>query len=202
VKMRLLLLAPLALAFLASQQALEGGDKDKKTDDPFAGLAKPGPEHKMLAKLEGTWDAKIKMWMGPGEPKESKGVLKRKMIMDGRYLREKFDGDFGGMKFEGLGLIGYDVNKKKYVMAWVDNFETGISNSDGAYDTGSKSYTFRGEEDNPQMGGKMKTRDVLTILSDDSQRFEMYRTPLKEGKEFKVMEIAYTRSKKAAKAEK
>src|SRR5438874_2144833 len=59
VKMRLLL-ASFALICLASPHALEGGDKDKKKDDPFAGATKPGPEHKMLAKLEGTWDARVK----------------------------------------------------------------------------------------------------------------------------------------------
>ena len=58
--------------------------------------AQPGEPHAKLKAMVGTWTTASKMWMGPGEPKESKGVLKRKMIMDGRFLREKFDGDFFG----------------------------------------------------------------------------------------------------------
>jgi hypothetical protein len=48
--------------------------------------------------------------------------------------------------------------------------------------------------------GKMKTRDVLTVVSDDQERFESYRTSLKEkdAKEFKVIEITYARKKKAS----
>jgi len=196
VKTRILLTAAVAaLVCLTAQQNIQGGDK-KKDDNPFAKLPKPGPEHKLLAKLEGTWDAKVKAWFGPGEPKESSGVMVRKMIMDGRYLHENFKGEFLGMKFLGQGITGYDVNKKKFVMAWIDNFGTGISTSTGTYDKDSKSFTFQGEEDIPEMGGKTKTRDVLTLVSDDEERFAMYRTPLKEGKEFKVMEITYTRKAK------
>lgn len=197
MKSRILLVAAFAvLACLAAEQSILGGDKKK--DDPFAKLPKPGPEHKLLAKLEGTWNAKVKSWFGPGEPKESTGVMVRKMIFDGRYIHEDFKGEFLGMKFLGRGVTGFDVNKKKFVMAWIDNFGTGISTSAGSYDKESKTFTFTGEEDIPEMGGKTKTRDVLKMVSDDEQFFEMYRTPLKDGKEakeLKVMEITYTRTK-------
>jgi hypothetical protein len=182
------LMAAVAVGF-ACLQAGAGGDKK---DAPFP-VPKPGPEHKLLAKLEGKWDAKVKAWFGPGEPMESNSVMTRKMIMDGLFLQENFTGAFAGMKFKGQGLTGYDGQKKKFVFAWVDNFSSSISTSEGTYDEGKKTFTFVGEEDSP-MGGKMKMRDVLTIISDDEERFEMYRTP-KDGKEMKVMEINYTRAK-------
>lgn len=183
--------ALLAGMFLVSHSATSG----EKKDDPFAGLPKPGPEHKFLASMEGAWTANVKSWFGPGEPKESTGTMDRKMIMGRRYLQESFKGEFLGTKFEGMGIVAYDVNKKKYVTTWIDNMTTGISMMQGTYDTDSKTLTSLGEEDNPAMGGKMKTRDVLKITSADEQRFEMFRTPLKTGKEFKVMEITYTRKK-------
>jgi hypothetical protein len=191
VKTRFVFGATLLALCAASQPGIHGGDKKK--DDPFAGMPKPGPEHQMLAKLAGTWSADVKSWFAPGEPTLSKGNLNRNMILDGRYLQESFQGEFLGAKFKGLGIIGYDAAKKKYFMAWFDNFGTGLTTSDGTYDPKTKRYTYLGEEDNPQMGGKMKTRDVLTIVSDDQEHFEMYRMPLAQGKEFKVMEITYTR---------
>lgn len=197
MKRRMLLaLAVLAGAWLSREET--GGGGEKKKDDPLAGLTKPGPEHKLLATMAGTWSANVRSWFGPGEPKESKGTMVRKMIMGGRYLHEKFEGDFAGMKFQGLGISGYDANKKKFVSAWIDNFGTGISTMQGSYDAEAKSFTFLGEEDNPAMGGKMKMRDVLKIISDDEQRFDMFRTPLKDGKdakEFKVLEITYARKR-------
>jgi hypothetical protein len=189
VKLRMLLMAAVALGFALVQATVDGGDKKK--DEPFP-VPKPGPEHKLIAKLSGTWDGKIKAWFNPGEPMESTAVTTRKMIMDGLYMQENHTGTFAGMKFKGLGLLGYDTAKKKYVQAFIDNFGTGISQNEGTYDESKKAWTFLGEEDSP-IFGKMKTRDVLTVVSEDSQHFEMYRTPGKDGKEMKVMEITYTR---------
>ena len=201
MKTRILLTAAFAaLVCLTAQQATQGGDK-KKDEDPFAKLPKPGPEHKLLAKLEGTWNAKVKSWFGPGEPKESSGVMVRTMIMDGRFLHEEFQGEFLGKKFLGSGVTGFDVNKKKFVMAWIDNFGTGIDTRTGTYDKDNKTFTFQGEEDSPETG-KTKIRDVLKLVSAEEQVFEMYRTPLgttekkTDGKEIKVMEITYTRKAK------
>ena len=194
MKTRILLTAAFAaLVCLAAQQATQGGDK-KKDEVPFAKLPKPGPEHKLLAKLEGTWNAKVKSWFGPGEPKESSGVMVRTMIMDGRYLHEEFQGEFLGKKFLGSGVTGYDVNKKKFVMAWIDNFGTGVDTRTGTYDKENKTFTFLGEQDIPKTGEKAKVRDVLKLVSADEQTFEMYRS--QEGKEFKIMEITYKRKTK------
>ena len=184
-----------ALAILAALNSpMRAGDKGKK-DDPLAGMPKPGPEHKLLAKGEGTWNADVKMWMDPTEPSkvaESKGMMTRKMIMDGRFLQEKFTGEFFGQKFHGMGILGYDVNKKKYLMTWIDNFDTSIMMNEGSYDAGKKTFTFTGEENGPK--GKMKTRDVIRMVNENEQIFEMYREPVGLGKEFKVMEIRYTRA--------
>jgi hypothetical protein len=184
----------LVLGFCLIQVGAGGGDKK---DNAFA-PAKPGPEHKLLAATEGTWDAKVKSWFGPGEPKESTGVLTRKPIMDGLYLEEGFQGEFLGMKFKGRGLLGYDVHKKKYLFAWIDNFGTGLTVSEGTYDPATKTWTYLGEEESPTFG-KMKMRDVLTLVGKDEMQFEMYRTPAKSGKEMKVMEITYTRKAAAKK---
>ncbi len=193
MKTRLLVVAALAFGFALVQPGVDGGEKKK--DEPFA-PAKPGPEHKLLAQLDGTWIAKAKM-ITPGGSMESTGVLTRKTIMDGLYVQESYQGDIAGSKFKGMGVLGYDTTKKKYCTAWIDNFGTGIMTTEGTYDAATKTWTYLGEEYSVAVGGQMKTRDVLTIVSDDEERFEMYRTPLKEGKEFKVMEITYTRKKKS-----
>lgn len=186
------LIAALVMGLLLISQPVLCGEKK---DDLFAKLPRPGPEHKLLASLQGTWTANVKSWFGPGEPTESTGTMVRKMIMDGRYLQESFKGEFLGSKFHGMGIVAYDVNKKKFVTTWIDNMTTGISMMQGSYDADNKTFTSLGEEDNPAVGGKIKTRDVLKIISADEQRFEMFRTPLKTGKESKVMEITYTRKK-------
>src|SRR5262245_50378539 len=97
------------LCALSAAWGQAGGDKKKETQ--FA-PPKPGAEHKLLAKLQGTWTAKVKAWLGPGDPTTSTGVMNRKMIMDGLFLQEAFTGEFTGMKFMGMGMQGYDVDRK------------------------------------------------------------------------------------------
>jgi len=82
-----------------------GGAGEKKDLPDF--IEKPAPEHKILEKLAGVWEASVKLFMEPGkEPNLSKGTMTRKMIMDGRFLKEDYLGEYEGGKFTGLGLYG------------------------------------------------------------------------------------------------
>ena len=156
---------------------------------------KPGPEHKALEPLVGTWQAKVKLWLDPTKgPTESEGVMKRNFIMGGLFLEEKYEGKFFGTDFKGVGTTGYDPSKKKYVSTWIDTMSPTITISEGTYDAKTKTLTATMEEVDPS-GKKMKGRDVIKIVDDDHQVQEMYRTP-EGGKEFKVMEIHYSRQKK------
>lgn len=76
----------------------------------------PGPEHAELKKMEGKWDAKVKSGAG-----DSTGAVNYHMACGGMWLVSEFEGDFGGMKFQGHGMDGYDPAKKKYVSVWVDS---------------------------------------------------------------------------------
>jgi hypothetical protein len=157
---------------------------------------KLGPEHKLLASLAGTWDAKAKAWFDPTkkEPDESTGVMKREVILGGNFLKEEYEGKMLDQTFKGIGLLGFDPQKKKFTLVWVDNFAPTTMFSTGTYDKSKKAITYIGEEEHS--GKKMKSRDVLTILGDNEALFEMYRQPAEDGgKEFKVLEIRYTRRK-------
>ena len=104
------------------------------------GQSSPGPEHEALKKLEGTWNAKIKM----GED-ESAGTMTYKMECGGLWLTSDFRGEFGGQKFQGRGVDGYDQEKKKYVSVWVDSMSTRPTLFEGTYDKEKKTLTMTGE---------------------------------------------------------
>src|SRR5262249_39704455 len=90
---------------------------------------KPGPEHAKMKQLEGTWDAKVE-----SEGKESKGIMTYKMGLGGLWMFEHFEGDFGGMKFEGKGATTYDPHKKKYINIWIDSMSTTPMISEGNFE--------------------------------------------------------------------
>jgi len=154
----------------------------------------PGPEHAMLAKYDGNWNAETTMWWKPdGPPQVSKGSCTNKMIMDGRYQQSTFKGDFGGMPYQGTSTTGYDNAKKVFFTTWMDNMSTGIMNMEGTWDEATKSIHFKGKMLCPANGVEAEMREVYKIIDDNTQVMEMYGPDMQTGKEFKTMEVKFTR---------
>jgi hypothetical protein len=131
-------------------------------------MPKPGPEHAMLKKQEGTWDTTMKM-----AGAESKGIATYKMELGGLWLASTFEGDLGGMKFTGKGLDTYDPAKRKYVGIWCDSMSTSPLVMEGTYDPATKTLTMAGE--GPGMDGKpTRYKAVTEHPDDDTMTFRMY----------------------------
>jgi hypothetical protein len=132
--------------------------------------------------------------MTPGAtPTSSTGTTENKMVLGGRYQESIHKGNMEGMPFEGHSLLGYDNAKKIFQNTWVDNMGTGIMLMEGKWDEATKSITLTGKSYDPMSGKDMEMRQVYKIVDDDHHTLEMY-TPA-AGKEFKNMEIRYTRKK-------
>ena len=158
-------------------------------------FATPGDAHQRLATRAGTWDANIETWEKPGAPPQtSTGTSTMTMIMDGRYLFEEAKGSFMGQPFMGQGTIGYDNMKKKYVWTWVDTMGTGVMTSEGTYNPGTKTTTYRGQGPDVMAGKYVPMRTIVKDTGPDTYTMEMYG-PGPDGKEFKSMRIDYTRRK-------
>jgi hypothetical protein len=167
-------------------------------------LAKPGENHKILQGLAGSWTYTTKYWMNPDPstpPMESVGKTVRKAVMGGRYFQADHsgkmqmpgpDGKMTDSDFKGMEIAGYDNAKKKFVSSWIDNMGTGIMQSEGTYDSATKTITYTAEYE-MMPGMKTKFRELLKIPDNDHHSLEMYED--RAGKEVKVMEIAYTRQK-------
>ena len=136
--------------------------------------AKPGPEHEMLKKLEGTWEATMK-----GMGMESKGTMTYKMELGGLWLTSNFEGEFGGMKFQGKGLDTYDAGKKKFIGVWADSMMTVPLVMEGTYDKDKKAMTLTGEGPGPD-GKLTKMKTVSTFTDDNSIEFQMFMGDSKE----------------------
>ncbi len=165
----------------------------------WAELNQKGPEHERFKKMVGTWDTASKMWMAPDAPPlTSQGTAEFRLLLDGRYVEQIYKcpamGE-GQPPYEGRGIEGYDRMKKKYVSVWMDNMSTGFMLVEGSADESGKVFTYTGTYNDPMTGQKNKPyRAVLHVLNDDKMTYEMHETDA-NGKEFKSMEITYTRRK-------
>lgn len=111
--------------------------------------------------------------------------------MGGRYQKSEHKGMMMGMPFEGMSLVGYDNATKKFQNIWIDNMGTGIMVMEGTWDDAANAVNLHGTMVDPISGKEMKVREVFKFIDDNNQLLEMYNTV--EGKEFKSMEIKFTR---------
>lgn len=160
-------------------------------------FATPGDMHKMLAKFDGNWTGATSMWMyDSGKAVSSTSECTNKMIFGGRYQVSNYKGNFMGMPFEGMSIMGYDNAKKKFVSTWIDNMGTGLMHAEGDWNPTKKSIDFKGKMTDPSRPGKeCEVREVYTFNDDNNHSLEMYGPNPKTGKEMKTMEIKFTRKK-------
>jgi hypothetical protein len=136
-------------------------------------LPQPGPEHEMLKKDVGTWDATVEFFMAPGAPPAvSKGVETNRLL-GGLWFVSEFKSEMMGQPFEGVGTMGYDPGKKKYVGTWVDSMSVSYSTVEGTYDAATK--TLIAWMVGPDLAGQtMKTKQTTEWKDADNRVFTMY----------------------------
>ena len=70
-----------------------GGDKQEMMKKMEA-AGTPGPAHKALESFVGNWKAEVKCWHEPGgQPHISHGTAKASWTLNGRFLKEEFEGE-------------------------------------------------------------------------------------------------------------
>jgi Protein of unknown function (DUF1579) len=136
--------------------------------------ARPGPEHEVLQKMEGTWDVTMKV-MG----QEFKGTVTYKMDLGGLWLLSRLESEIGGMKFQGHGMDTYDAAKKKYVGVWVDSTSSTPKLLEGTYDKAKRTLTMVGEGTGPD-GKRAKSTAVIEWKDEDTIHSGIYAGDGKE----------------------
>ncbi len=144
----------------------------------------------------GDWDAEIKTYGDPNaEPEVSKGSEHAHML-GGMWLVSHFKGEMMGMPFEGCGQVGYNAGSKKYVGTWIDSMTPTAMATEGTWDEKTQTMTQTGTGTDPT-GNEQKMKMTTVYNKDGSRLFTMFLV-LPDKQEMKMMEIRYTKAKKAA----
>ncbi len=185
---------------LAASVAIAKGKKSETSMDPqammeaYAKLAAPGEQHEQLASLAGSWTTKTKEWMEPNKPPvETTGSAEMKALLDGRFLQQELTGQMMGQPFSDIEITAYDNLLKHYVTTWMSTMGTGIFTMEGSASADGKTITLKGQHAELG-GGYMKHRAIWTIVDSNTQTFDMYGAH-HGGKEWKMMEMTYTRKR-------
>jgi len=160
----------------------------------FAAMTAPTAEHQMLQPFAGRFSAEVRIWMGPGDPMVSTGVMTSEFDLGGRFLRQTYVGDpsEGAFpEFEGRGYWGYNKVDQTWEGFWIDTASTVMQVDRGEVDGAGRVWTMVGQMTNPQSGEPLTKRSIITLVDEDHHRMEMFfDTPSGEAR---AMEISYAR---------
>ncbi len=155
----------------------------------------PSDGHHVLDALVGSWDYTVQMWTAPdAAPQTSTGTAQIAWTLDGHWLRQDATGFSMGQFFAGTGTLGFDNLTQQYESIWIDNMATGMMKATGKYDATAKVLTEIGTMPDPMAGQLKPYRGVTTFTDPDHYTYEVF-TNTPDGKELKMMSIAYARKK-------
>lgn len=183
------------ITFGADEKPKAPAMDEKAAMDMMMKLAAPSEGHHALDAMIGTFDAKVTEWEAPGaKPMVSDAISEMTWVLGGRFVEQKNTGTFMGMPYTGIGYTGYDNYKKQYIGTWIDSMGTSMMVFTGTADASGKVITEKTSFDDFTTGKKMDIDAITRMLDHDHFTFEMWM-PGPDGKNFKMMQIDYTRKK-------
>lgn len=188
-------LAAVLLVAPAAAQEKQPSAEDKAMMEAWAKAATPGQQHQWMASKAGAWEFSGTTWMAPSQPPmKFSGSAERKMLLGGRVMAEKVSSSgFMGQPFEGYGLGGYDNVTGEWWGTWSDSMSTGLMVTKGNCDD-KGACTYTGEYVDAMTGKKKTSRMAARDEGPDKEIHEFWEKG-PDGKEFKSMELVYTRKK-------
>ncbi len=159
------------------------------------GLAQePSKEMERFNAEVGTWDCEVRMFgEDPSKKPEISKGSETVWMLGGMWQVSHFKGEMMGMQFEGSGQTGFNPETKKYTGTWVDSTSPYAMATEGTWDEKTQTFTQQGTGKDAT-GNEVKMKMTSVYNKDGSRLFTMSGA-MPDGKEMKMMEIHYTKSK-------
>lgn len=158
----------------------------------------PGPQHRMLERLSGSWKIQIKTWPAPNrQPVISEATALNTAVLGGRFLQSTWKGKMMGMPTENLTMLGFDRRTGKYTAVVFDTFGTYYVTAAGEFSAADSTITFRGHEEESSLGHEHDFEFTLEFAGPDSYIWSViFKDPVTSSGtgNFKMMELTFTKT--------
>jgi Protein of unknown function (DUF1579) len=167
----------------------------------------PGPQHRALDSLIGTWKVELSMYgtigRDPNDPPiVSKDLIcRREWVAGGRYIEDTTQGTLGDGKYWRKGWLGYSNMDRRHEWITIDAVNSNMMYYAGRPGSTSASpiimtgvFTDQGVAGEASVGKSVDMRTVIKIENPDRHVMELYFTPPGK-KEILAQRAIYTRAK-------
>lgn len=149
--------------------------------------------HARLVRMAGQWEGRFRLWFEPGKlADESLQRGSIRVLLGGRVLLHEYTGHCAGEPMEGVALIAYHLDERRYESAWAESFGTGTALMFSTGVSGDPRLSMLGSYSDGQGGSRSGWRTAIEQPDDDTLDLRMYNiTP--EGDEALAVEVNYRR---------
>jgi hypothetical protein len=197
------LIAVTALAMLA---AIAASAATQEPIPPWMSRGMPGPEHRALEPLIGTWKVQLSMYgtigRNPDDPPivSNDLICRRAWVAGGRYIEDLTEGTMGDAPYWRKGWLGYSNMERRHEWITIDAVNSNMMYYAGKPGTTSQSpiivtgvFTDQGVAGEASVGKAVAMRTVIKIENADRHVIELYFTPPGK-KEILAQRATYTRA--------
>lgn len=167
---------------------------EENTKSKFELSLENGP-HAQLARLAGNWQGTAKTWFEPDKlADESPASGSVTPVLGGRFALYQYKGEMMGKPLEGIAIIGYNLDKGGYQVAWVDSFHMGTGILLSEPTPGASDLSVLGSYSIPEMPEPWGWRTEIKLVNDTELVMTAYNIIPGEG-ESKATEVVYHKVK-------
>jgi hypothetical protein len=196
----------IAVTTLAMLGAIAASAATQEQIPPWMSRGMPGPEHRALEPLIGTWKVQLSMYgtigRNPDDPPivSNDLICRRAWVAGGRYIEDMTEGTMGDAPYWRKGWLGYSNMDRRHEWITIDAVNSNMMYYAGKPGTTSKSpiimtgvFTDQGVAGEASVGKSVDMRTVIKIENADRHVIELYFTP--PGKqEILAQRAIYTRA--------
>lgn len=157
-------------------------------------LAKPTPEHAILAGLSGKFTSKVHLYSGPYvRMLDTEGTAEGKPLMGGVFVQVTQSETRMKAQFDAITIFGFDEATRKYTAASIDDTSSAIVFYNGTYDAGKKQLVLSGRFSDQKSRVFSIVRKVITFVDATTWTLEEFVSHRVGDPETKVVTVTFKR---------
>ncbi len=164
-------------------------ENSAKAQDPWSVYMTPTEIHTLFSQYTGSF--KMEMTVSMGKDKEPTIFTinsDHQMLLGGRFLKMKQQGDMMGMDYQCITTLGFNTIDKQMALTTITNMGTGTLSMFGEWDEKTKSATLYGQLTNPVTKKTINVKQIVSFPDKDTILIESFD---QEGDKPEVKSVQY-----------
>lgn len=159
-----------------------------QNQDPWAEYMTPTEIHNLFSQYIGNFTMEMTVGIGSSKPTIFMMDSSHQMLLGGRFLEMKQQGDMMGVDYQCMTTLGFNTIDRQMALTTITNMGTGTLSLFGKWDKKDKSATLYGKLTNPVTKNIINVKQIISFPDKDTILIESFD---QEGDKPEVKTVQY-----------